>query len=322
MSDVELWTDDDLNEAMEQILVEIETGTSSQALQHVCNICLKSYATYRGLQLHFTKVHTLPVASQLSIIDLKFQWDKAIAQCATYTSIKELEIPASLADILLHAFNHNVCNVNFTREYLKIMHTVNAGIEMKTALVELLPHLQHFKVSSSSKLSTSPAIALTHDERDICFYIGGRVLRSIYYKTGDSVLLKLKGDVSPVEFKNCWGINETAKPIFLACEQEVKADLHACEELDPSYIAEKVLQNCHSLLNSWSIAVGKESEDASKLISMLLEKYVRTRGHSYAKRLTNLYQTKKRLIQKKVQRGKGKRASFRQDLLSSTSSSV
>ena len=148
------------------------------------------------------------------------------------------------------------------------------------------------------------------NEVEVAFYIGGRVIRTLFYKTKNPFYSGLRNDTSAGER---WYLNDVGQFLIQNVELKVKQQLlddtsgtclndlqislEAFEEMDKD-----VLENEMEKIDC-------NNNDYVKQVKLIYEKYIRIRCHAYAKRATQLYM--QQMHKKRSRTGKGERTSFR-----------
>lgn len=93
----------------------------------------------------------------------------------------------------------NSLNVNkLTREFVDLFADDELKVNERSFLIELLPVLQREKKNEISKLyrnfriGSCSDVLITTEEKELIFYVSGRVIRTLYYKTRNSFFMLLK----------------------------------------------------------------------------------------------------------------------------------
>lgn len=312
--------DTTINNAILQICIEIEEQVGLNHNSEICiskwlcNICGKNFKTERGLKTHKSRSHSADLQNELlcNQDDVRKLWDECLnLPMMTYLELTatEKELDSNRLVIISNATKTKDRN-SFAKEFLQILKMEN-NKKKKAILIELFNLIEN----RMSKLEAAPSDSspkieqvqyLDDTEKEVCYYIAGRVIRTLYFKTKNGFYKSLKDENTHRFGHKCWNINQSGAKIFEATEVICRNALKLQPtELDFASMAEEVMfQNNFSC--SWSNNIEKQC-------TAMIEKYIRTRCHSYAKRLSQLFQEK--LSQKrKKKHGKGARASFRTNL--------
>lgn len=299
------------DEAIEQIMIEIETS-SVDASCYLCESCAKTFLTQKGLKSHCEKKHStykqIDLENMLTEDELQQHWTEASNSAQSYTGDNVL-LEENLSKNIVGLFNECTTTPSLVANFIKLLQDESINKPTRAVLVELLSILTHKKeqVHQQDKPKLNP---ISEIEKDVCYYIGGRVIRSLYYKTGDPIFQKFR-KLSKNE-ERCWYLNHMAENIFCISEAIIKIVLEKHpQDFDSGLVAEEVIDKLKQRNMLHEI---ESSQLAMERVSEMVKKYARTRGHAYAKRITELFQKKKLLEKQLANKGKGKRTSFRNDL--------
>nr|CAB3266498.1 zinc finger protein [Phallusia mammillata] len=179
------------NEAIEQIMVEIELSVMENEDSSVnCDVCLKQFTSLKGMDMHKKRKHQ-PNHSQ-NVLDtpkLVELWTKASEKAATYTGAEPAvtALTQNLSASILAAYESSQSATAFTRRFLTLFHNDQLTTATRAVMSEILPTLANRKNLSPAGLliKSNGERALNDIEKEVCCYIGGRVIRSLYHETGD-----------------------------------------------------------------------------------------------------------------------------------------
>lgn len=309
------WSHEGLDDALNQVLVEIEFDLDRPTanVSYQCDLCNKTLLTVTGLNKH-KQNHKVPIEGRITMEDVLELWGQAVVTTSKYVQLEMLQQPSDMFYTqLIEEYNNYKKIQEFAPHFMNSLHKTE-DIKFRSILIELLPLLIKRKEGHMNASPTTSAVS--EIEKEISFYVGGSNLRAMYYQTRNSVLLHLKED-RPDPIKNLWGLNETGKLLFLETEIRVKYLLKSKGAIDPSLIAEEVIQYKTKEIEDWTHGLPETTQnedDVLLVLGNLIAKYVRTRSHSFANRFTQLYLKKKHLKAKSAKKGKGPGSSFRKNL--------
>lgn len=309
-----------IDEAIEQIVIEIEADPV-QVSSFTCDICTDSFSTVRGLNIHTSRKHATERGHQnqecvLNDDVLQGYWKEAaqIAQAYTFVDPVDMPLEDDICKRIMEGFNSSTTIPSFVSGFVTIFHDERINKETRAVLTEVLPMLTNKKKQLHQQNQDIPPTTLTAVETNVCFYIGGRVIRTLFYKTGDLLFRRLSEEHT-VNEKRLWNLTEISKQIFHTTECNIKAHfLKQPKDLDPALISEEVIDSLKGMILNWLEEVEMSLPEAMKRISEMIKKYARTRGHSYACRITKLFEKKKFMDKKQHGKGKGQRTSLRNNL--------
>lgn len=304
----EQWVDTE----MDKILIEIDTE-ENDAPTFKCTDCSCYFNTKRGLSTH-SRIHKRK--DNLEKNDLLIDIDKAIEKCKVYVkNFSCITFSEDLIHFIIETYVSNLQKPAFSREFIKIFRNFEITILQRTVLVELLEILLTRKSCKTTENAVLPHI-LNDNEREITYYVCGRVIRTLYFQTKNQIYWLLKGEYSgEASEKNLWGLTSFCKNIVDSLESKVQIYLQSKIELDALYISNEVFTEMEDQIDHWIFNNRNHLESCdsySHFLKKFMAKYIRTRGHSFASRFSKLYDIQ--TIKKRKSNGKGKKGSFRNNL--------
>lgn len=229
-------------------------------------------------------------------------WDKAVQEVRKIIP-KDSQIPSLLDNPDVKIKLLQIKPGFSAQKFSLLLNSTPNDPVLRAILIELFPLLTEYK---AFKFTTAP-VSLNEEERSLVFYVGGRVVMALYFKTRNSFFEDLKAKTKTIGNKrNCWILKDEINEWFVSAELLIKGFLNnEVSQVDVKNITQKWMEKNNS-------SISKISKEHHLLISQMIARYTRTRCHRYARRATQLYQSSKKCTKKSTSKGSG--ASFREKL--------
>ena len=133
---------------------------------------------------------------------------------------------------------------------------------------------------------------------------------------------KIENDQILVDTRNAgglWKVNERAQDIFIHCEKEfLSATSSSPHKIDSQLLTSQLIKNpfvkCDIKIMCESVDIFCASETSKNLLEQFILLYLRVRSYSYAKKIKEPLQMKKKTAKNRLLRTEIKRTSSNKDL--------